>query len=504
MGLSVAVPAVVVRRDHRERSPSYPYRGGRMTDGDSDLERGLGLYSAITLSMGAMVGGGIFVLPAVGYKKAGPAVVVAYLLAGLVVVPNALSKAEMATAMPQDGGTYLYIDRAAGPLFGTIAGLGVWFSLVFKSAFALVGLGAYLVLLVNIPGSLVKGVALALGVLVVLLNVIGTEQSGQAQGLVVSLVVLVLGTYILDASTAVDVTRYRPFVTHGAGGVVTAGAFVFVSYAGIGEVASVAEEITDPGRTIPLAMLTSIGVMMVVYTAVVAVVVGIVPPETLTHGGPEGGPSLTPMAEGADSLFGGVGVAVVSLAAVLALTSMANAGVLGTSRFLLGMSRDSLLPDWLGHVDRRFLTPRNAVLVTGSVLLALIAFVPVVNLAKLASAFLILVFSMEHLALIVFRESGVAFYDPEFTAPGYPFVQIIGVLGGIVFIARMGTLSILGAVGIIAAGCGWYLLYGRHRTDRVGALALVVDRGGRSESADEPVVRPPHQREEPTVSDAPD
>lgn len=466
------------------------------------LERGLGLYSAVTLSMGAMIGGGIFVLPAVGYKKAGPAVVVAYLLAGLVVLPNALSKAEMATAMPQDGGTYLYIDRAAGPLFGTIAGLGVWFSLVFKSAFALVGLGAYLLLLVSIPAGLVESVALALGTAVVLLNVVGTEQSGRAQGLVVSLVVVALGAYVLDATTVVDVARYRPPVTHGTGGVVTAAAFVFVSYAGIGEVASVAEEITDPGRNIPRAMLLSIAVMMLIYTAVVAVVVGIVPAETLTQGGPDGGQSLTPMADGAGGLFGGLGVVVVSLAAVLALTSMANAGVLGTSRFLLGMSRDSLLPAWLGRIDRRFLTPRNAVLATGGVLLALIAFVPVVELAKLASGFLALVFSMENIALIVFRESGLEFYDPEFTAPGYPMLQLLGVVGGVAFIARMGRLAIVGTVGIVLAGLGWYIVYGRSRTDRVGALALGVRRrGDGSTSVDESLVHPPRKRDDASGSD---
>jgi len=144
---------------------------------DGELSRDLGLYSAVTLSMGAMIGGGIFVLPAVGYKKAGPAIIVAYLLAGLIVLPNALSKAEMATAMPEDGGTYIYIDRAMGPLFGTIAGIGVWFSLVFKSAFALVGLGAYLLLLVSIPATLVKVVALVLGVIVILLNIVGTEKA---------------------------------------------------------------------------------------------------------------------------------------------------------------------------------------------------------------------------------------------------------------------------------------------------------------------------------------
>ncbi|MFT4964415.1 MAG: APA family basic amino acid/polyamine antiporter, partial [Halobacteriales archaeon] len=253
--------------------------------------------------------------------------------------------------------------------------------------------------------------------------------------------------------------------------VITAAAFVFVSYAGIGEVASVAEEIANPGRNIPLAMLISIGVMMTIYTAVVAIVIGLVPADTLIHGGPGGGPTMTPMADGADQLFGGVGTVVISLAAVLALTSMANAGVLGTSRFLLAMSRDSLLPDWLGRVDRRFLTPRNAVIVTGGVLLALIAFVPVVKLAKLASAFLILVFSMENLSLIAFRESDLDFYDPEFRSPGYPFVQIVGVLGGIVFIFQMGWLSIGGAIGIILAGLVWYVGYGRPRTDRIGAVA---------------------------------
>jgi len=462
-----------------------------------ELERGLGLYSAVMLSMGAMIGGGIFVLPAVGYKKAGPAVVVAYLLAGLVVLPNALSKAEMATAMPEDGGTYLYIDRAMGPLFGTIAGLGMWFSLVFKSSFALVGLGAYLLLLVTIPAGLVKVVALGLGLVVILLNIVGTEESGTAQGIIVTAVVLVLGAYVLDGALIADRARYTPFFTGEATGVVTAGAFVFVSYAGIGEVASVAEEVADPGRNLPLAMLVSIGAMMVIYTAVVGAVVGIVSPDVLLHGSPDGGVSLTPMADGAGDLLGGFGVVVVSLSAVLALTSMANAGVLGTSRFLLAMSRDSLLPEPLGRIDRSFLTPRNAVLVTGVVLLGFIAFVPVVDLAKLASAFLILVFSIENIALVAFRESDLAFYDPEFTVPGYPIVQILGILGGLAFLTQMGQLSIVGAVGIIVGGFAWYVVYGRPRTDRIGALSIAVRRRRGDEDVDEVLVHPERQRETP-------
>ncbi|WP_193309551.1 APC family permease [Halorubrum halophilum] len=462
---------------------------------DGDLNRDLGLYSAVTLSMGAMIGGGIFVLPAVGYEKAGPAIILAYLLAGVVVLPNALSKAEMATAMPEDGGTYIYIDRAMGPLFGTIAGMGVWFSLVFKSAFALVGLGAYLLLLVSIPSGLVKVVALALGAVVILLNIVGTEKSGQVQGILVTFVVLVLGAYVVGGVGPSAATQYAPFTTHGLGGIATATAFVFVSYAGIGEVASVAEEITDPGRNIPRAMLISIGVMMVIYTAVVGVVVGIVPADTLVSSGPDGGTSLTPMADGAGQVFGGVGVTLVAITAVLALTSMANAGVLGTSRFLLAMSRDSLLPDRIGRINPRFLTPANAVLATGAVLLALIAFVPVVNLAKLASAFLILVFSLENVSVIVFRETGFDFYDPEFVAPGYPFVQILGVVGGGVLIVQMGWLSIVGAVGISVGSALWYLAYARSRTDRTGALARHFN-GDEEGTARSERVAPAHEEPE--------
>ena len=103
---------------------------------DGTLRRSLGLYAVLTISIGAMVGSGIFVLPGLAFKIAGPAVILAFFLAGIVVLPAALSKAEMATAMPEAGGTYLYIDKAMGPLLGTIAGFGVWFSLVFKASFA--------------------------------------------------------------------------------------------------------------------------------------------------------------------------------------------------------------------------------------------------------------------------------------------------------------------------------------------------------------------------------
>ncbi|ERG94477.1 APC family permease [Haloquadratum walsbyi] len=441
----------------------------------NDLERDLGLYATVTISMGAMIGSGIFVLPALGLKKAGPAVILAYILAGLVVLPAALSKAEMATAMPESGGTYLYIDRAMGPLAGTIAGIGAWFSLVFKSSFALVGLGAYLLLLVPISDGLVKIVALGLAALIIVLNIVGTEQSGKAQSIIVTAVVFALAAYVLNSGFVIEPTRFQGFTDKGASGIVTAAAFVFVSYAGVTKIASVAEEIENPDRNLPLGILISMGAMMLLYTLVVAAIVGLNDPGTLTTSGPNGGPSLTPMADGAGQLLGGVGVVAIALIAILALTSMANAGVLASSRFPLAMSRDSLAPSQLARVSKRFSTPRNSILITGALLLMLIAFVPVVELAKLASAFQILVFSIVNVALIVFRTSGVDSYQPSFESPGYPYVQFAGFIGGLVLLTQMGMFPILGAAGIIVGGVGWYLIYGRSRTSRDGALGTILE-----------------------------
>lgn len=441
-----------------------------------DLDRSLGLYPTMMISMGAMIGSGIFVLPALGFKKAGPAVILAYVISALVVLPAALSKAEMATAMPEAGGTYLYIDRALGPAFGTIAGIGSWFSLTFKSSFALMGLGAYLLLIAPVSQGAVKYVALGLGLIVVLLNISGTELSGRVQAIIVSLVLVGLTAYTLNAGVYADFGQLTPFVTHGEWGVITAAAFVFVSFAGVTKIASMAGEVENPGKNLPRAMLGSMSIMTVIYVAVVGAIVVLSDPEVLIHGGPGGTASLTPMADGAQMLFGGFGVVIISLIAIVALTSMANAGVMSTSRFPLAMSRDNLLPPQLEVIDDRFKTPRNSILLTGAVLLTLIAFVPVIELAKLASAFKILVFSISNLALIAFREADLpsGSYDPEFTAPGYPYVQLFGIVGGFVLLTQMGLLPIMGAIGITVGSILIYFLYGRDRTDRTGALGTLI------------------------------
>ncbi|MFB6201100.1 MAG: amino acid permease [Halorhabdus sp.] len=437
----------------------------------TDLERDLGLYATITISIGAMIGSGLFVLPGLATKIAGPAVVLAYFLAGLIVLPAALSKAEMATAIPESGGTYLYIDRAMGPLPGTIAGIGAWFSLVFKSAFALLGLGAYLAVLgsVSLSTPLVKAIGIALAVVLIVVNVVGVKQTGRLQAGIVTLVLLALVAFVADGLTFVEQARFHPFFRHGSAGVLEATGFVFVSYAGVTKIASVAEEVENPGRNIPAGILVSIGTMMLVYTLVVFVIVGNVDHASLKQ-------TLTPMADAAETLLGGYGGLVFAGVAVLALTSMANAGILASSRFPLAMSRDDLAPPELSTISDRFRTPVAAIAFTGVTLLVLIATVPVRELAKLASAFQILVFSIVNVALIAFRESGLEWYDPAFRSPGYPWVQAFGLVAGLLLLTQMGALPLAGAGGLVGFGLVWYRLYGRARTDREGAAVDALRR----------------------------
>ncbi|AKH97887.1 universal stress protein [Halanaeroarchaeum sulfurireducens] len=423
-----------------------------------ELERDLGLSAVLAISIGAMIGSGIFILPALALGIAGPSVILAYFLAGLLVVPAALSKSEMATAMPEAGGTYIYIERGMGPLLGTVAGIGTWFSLSFKSALALVGGVPYLVLLFDLP---VKPVALGLAAVLILVNILGAKQTGRLQVAIVVVMLAALGWFVAGSAASVQTPNYEPFFTGGAEGLLAATGLVFVSYAGVTKVASVAEEVEDPSRNIPLGILGSLAFTTVLYVAIVAIMVGV------TEAGSIAG-SLTPVAVAAEATLGTAGVLAVIAAAILALVSTANAGVLSSSRYPFAMSRDQLAPSTFATVSDRFGTPVTAITMTGVVVLILIAFVPILEIAKLASAFQILVFALVNMAVVAFRESE-AEYAPAFESPLYPWMQIFGTVSGFLLLTQMGAVALVGAAVITVASVVWYLAYSRSKVVREGA-----------------------------------
>lgn len=423
------------------------------------LRRSLGLYAVLTISIGAMIGSGIFVLPGLAFSIAGPSVILAFFLAGFVVLPAALSQSEMATAMPVAGGTYLYIDRAMGPLMGTIAGFGVWFSLVFKAAFALVGLSAYLEFFVEHPE---RPIAAVLAVLLIIVNLMGVHQTAKFQTALVSIVLVFLAGFIILGTPSTDPERFQPFLSEGAKGLLSATAVVFVSYIGVTKVASLAEEIKRPGRTIPLSILTSVGIAMLLYPAVVAVMVGVTPASELAQ-------TETPVLTAAAHFLGTSGTYVVAGTAVLALLSMANAGVIASARYPLAMARNSLAPPFLARIGHKSGVPVAGISVTGVLLIVLVLFVPLIELAKLASAFQLLVFVLVNIALIAFRESHLDWYQPKFRSPLYPLPQAFGIAAALLLLTQMGIVPLVGASAIVLAGVVWYRAFGQSRAVKESA-----------------------------------
>jgi len=437
----------------------------------ANLHRHLGLLDVFCISTGAMISSGLFILPGIAFGLTGPAMCIAYLLAGLLTIPALLSKAELATAMPKAGGVYFYIDRSMGPAMGTLGGLAGWFSLSFKSAFALIGMGAFIALL--LPGLTDMELRLAAAgccVFFVLVNLLGAKHAGRLQIVMVLGLLVVLLIYVVAGIEHVNPDNYTPFQTSGNEGLLAAIGLVFVSFGGLTKVASVAEEVHNPGRNLVLGMLLAFVVVLGFYGAVTFVTVGIVDGEALAA-------TLTPLNLGAEVSMGAGGVAMVAIAAILAFVSTANAGILAASRVPMAMSRDHLLPSSFDHVDERRGTPTLAILVTGGFMIAVILLLDLEGLVKTASTLKLLLFLLVNVAVIVMRESRIQNYRPSFKSPLYPWVQIAGILASIVLIVAMGSLQILLASSFVLASFAWYFVYARKiEFERTSALIHVVER----------------------------
>jgi amino acid transporter len=247
----------------------------------------------------------------------------------------------------------------------------------------------------------------------------------------------------------------------------TAG-FVFVAYGGLLNIASVAEEVKNPGWTIPAGMLLALVLVGGLYAAIVGVTCGVLPPEQLSG-------SLTPITDGARVSMGRTGAVMLGVAAALAFLTTANAGILVGSRYLLAMSRDGMLPGALGRVGARFQTPHVAILTTG-ILVILPLFINLRILVESASIGLILTNVLANLSVIALRESRLQNYRPRFRAPLYPWLQIVGVVGFAFVLLEMREEAFLISAGLALVGFAVYWFYGRAQVEQESALLHVVAR----------------------------
>jgi len=467
-------------------NPSSTRLGGRsLMAGGGGLSRDLKLIDVYAISTGAMFSSGLFLLPGIAFAQSGSWVILAYFVSALMAVPAMLSKAELSAAMPKAGGTYFFLDRSMGPLVGTVGGLGTWIAMGLKSAFALIGMGAYLAILFDLD---ITRVAIALTVVFTAINVFGASETARLQRWLVYALVSILAVFVvaglvdLSSQNLIESTKEKLGSATDAtfeGFLATVG-LVFISYAGLTKVCGVAEEVENPNRNILLGMALSLGTAALLYTVTAYVLVMVLDHAAMPT-------DLTPIATAAVTVFdwmpGEVGVWVACTAALAAFASTANAGVMSASRYLLAMGRDDLIGRPFRELGR-YRTPTLAVLTTGAFLVVLLLSFDVVSLAKLASAFQLLMFAFVNGAVIVMRESKIEAYDPAVKSPLYPWMQLMGIFFSLALIIELGHMPMLFTLGLIAVGTAWFFVHGKDRVVRRGAVLHWFERLGRERFQD--------------------
>ena len=434
-----------------------------------NLKKELGLLSLFAIASGAMISSGLFILPGIAFAKSGPAVLISYVIASLLVIPAVLSKAELATAMPKAGGTYFFIDRSMGPMMGTIGGFAAWFSLAFKSAFALVGIGIFATLL-N-PGFTelqTKLVAVFFCMVFTAINIRGAKHTGKTQIVLVLGLLALLVFYIVAGFFFINPSNFDNFAPHGFNSIFSTAGLIFISFGGLTKICSVAEECKNPGRNIPLGMFLSWGIISLLYLLVIFVTIGIVEPARL-------GESLTPISLGAGTFLGEIGIAIMAIAAILAFISTANAGILAASRDPMAMGKDRLLPSSFAKVSKRG-TPTFSILFTSVFMILVILFLDLEDLVKTASTLKILLFLFVIFSLIIMRESKIRNYRPKFRSPFYPWVQLAGAVGLVFLLIEMGLIPLLLVGGFILFGFSWYWFFARDKVWREYTLLHLIER----------------------------
>lgn len=438
------------------------------------LKRVLSALDVFAISSGAMISSGLFVLPAIVYLKTGPSVVLSYLIAAILIIPAMFAKAELTTAMPKSGGTYFFIQRSLGSSVGTFSGIAAWLSLSLKSAFALVGIGIFLSPFVSnytgIPTNIsIKLIAALFAFIFGIINSVSVKHTGRFQVALVIALISILLIFILVSFSHIDYNNFIPFAPKGNSTIFIVSGMIFISFGGLTKVDSIAEEIKNPGKNIPLGMFASFTIVTVLYVVVIFTTVGTLDTEMISK-------TLSPISDAAKVSMGNPGMITLSIAALIAFITTGNAGILAASRYPMAMSKDNLIPAAFSKVNMRFKTPIISIFSTVLFMVTIIMLVDIENLIKAASTMKLLLFAFTCLSVLIMRESGIVSYRPEFKSPLYPGIIIAGFLIYIILIFSMGTFPILVTGVVLIFSLLWFLMYTKRRVTKDSAIIHIAEK----------------------------
>lgn len=352
------------------------------------LKRSIGLWSAVAINVGAIIGGGIFVVTGIVAGYAGSALVISMIIAGIIAFITATSFAKLSAWQPVEGSVYEYGRQLISPFYGFLAG---WMWIVANTfTGAAVSLGFAYYLTATFPGlpSNLTAAALCLGFTV--LNLVGARESAGVNNILVTIKLAVLGFFVVFGSLHMNASNFIPFEPLSSG-VLYGSFFIFFAYGGFARVAVVAEEVKDANRNVPRAMLLSLGISMIVYVLVGIIAVGLLKPAALAGTG-------SPLILAMNATGNPLAVQIVSIGGLVATASVLLTAILGVSRMAYSMARRNDLPSALARLHSRFCTPYYAILAAGALMAVLVLFVDLTRVVAISTFALLFNYSITNIA----------------------------------------------------------------------------------------------------------
>jgi APA family basic amino acid/polyamine antiporter len=320
------------------------------------LRPALGLFDAVNVALGAIIGAGIFVILGAATAISGPAVFISVIVAGAVAILTGLTSAELSRLYPTSGGAYTFAKESISDFAGFLVGWMWLFSNTVLGATVAVGFGYYLAFFFpGIPQQLAVGLVLALTTII---QLTGAKESSLLNNVLVGIKVLILLFFVGSAVFFFKPSNFEPLLPFGLGGVLAGAATIFFAYSGFARVAVIADEIKDPEKTVPRATILSITISTIIYVLVAAAAVGVAGYEVI-------GASKSPLASAMESESISFGSELVAGGALIATGTVLLTGILGVSRLAFTMSSNGELPRFLRDVDPRTGAPRNAIMLSG-------------------------------------------------------------------------------------------------------------------------------------------
>lgn len=407
------------------------------------LIRVLTLKDAVAVGLGAVIGAGIFVVTGVAAGVSGPAFIVSLIIAGIVASFNALSSAQLASVYPHSGGTYEYGYRLLNSVFGFSAG---WMFLISKLSAAgvvAIGFGSYFYQLVPLVSPLTLSI-LAIIILTVA-NYFGVRKVGRLNLIIVSITLLSLLYLIFRGVSEVKIDHFKPFAPFGVSGIAEATALLFFAFTGYARIATLAEEVSDPQKTIPKAIIITITTAILLYAAVSIVAIGVIGTESMAR-------SKSPLQEVANALSDPVLKLVVTVGACTAMLGVLLSQILGISRVMLAMGRRKDIPQFFQYLHPSHRVPYLAVLITGIIILMITIIGSFEFIVNAAAFSILLYYSITNLAALKQPR------EEQIYGKVVPFLGLLGCLG-----MSLSLSSNLWITGVCLLLLGFILRYTIHR-----------------------------------------